>query len=84
MLLVTPGTIESHSIVLDYIFAENFDAPAYVVGSDAYAFVVDTNFEEMIHPGSPGIKTNRSFAVFAVDIIFYYHSAILIDHCKIS
>ena len=63
---------ESHSLVLDCITPENFDAPAYV-------FVVDTNFEEMIHPGSPGFKTDRSFTVFAAKIIFYYHSSFIMN-----
>ena len=39
---------------MDRIDAENFDALAYAVGSDVYAFIDGTNLGKLIYPGSPG------------------------------
>ena len=43
---------------MDRIAVENFDAPAYAVGSDVDAFVAAAGFGEIIHPGSPGSKNS--------------------------
>ena len=56
-LTLVPIVYYKWRLFLDCIDVENFDAPAYAVGSDAHSFVTGTNLGEMIYPGSPGSKS---------------------------
>ena len=53
-LTLVPIVYYKWRLVLDCIDVENFDAPAYTVGSDVDVSVAATDFGEMIYPDNDG------------------------------